>query len=106
MSLNAPEKIISNPQKELNVFKDTLEKNSLSNFGNTFDKVPERNREELVIKTVTEHNEKTAHLMTPEYSEKKEEAEKITKVLVEKRLAACVQIVGPIESTYWWNANR
>lgn len=38
-------------------------------------------------------------------TDKKEEAEKITKVLVEKRLAACVQIIGPIESTYWWNGN-
>ena len=32
----------------------------------------------------------------------KEEAKKIAKVLVEKRLAACVQIVGPILSTYRW----
>jgi len=38
-------------------------------------------------------------------TDKKEEAEKITKVLIGKRLAACVQIVGPIESTYWWNGN-
>ncbi|GAB6075875.1 divalent-cation tolerance protein CutA [Desulfurobacterium crinifex] len=38
-------------------------------------------------------------------TDKKEEAEKITKVLIEKRLAVCVQIVGPIESTYWWNGN-
>jgi len=36
-------------------------------------------------------------------TDKKEEAEKIVKALVEKRLAACVQIVGPIESSYWWN---
>ncbi|MEO2068143.1 MAG: divalent cation tolerance protein CutA [Desulfurobacteriaceae bacterium] len=33
-------------------------------------------------------------------TDKREEAEKITKVLVEKQLAACVQIVGPIESSY------
>ena len=37
--------------------------------------------------------------------EKKEDAEKIAKTLVEKRLAACVQIVGPIVSTYWWKDN-
>jgi periplasmic divalent cation tolerance protein len=34
--------------------------------------------------------------------EKRTGAEKIATVLVEKRLAACVQIVGPIVSTYWW----
>ena len=35
-------------------------------------------------------------------TEKKEDAQRIAKVLVEKRLAGCVQISGPIESTYWW----
>ena len=33
---------------------------------------------------------------------KKEDAEQIAKMLVEKRLAACVQVLGPITSTYWW----
>ena len=33
---------------------------------------------------------------------KKEDTEKIAKALVEKRLAGCIQIVGPIGSTYWW----
>ena len=33
---------------------------------------------------------------------KKEDAEKIAASLVEKRLAACVQIVGPVHSTYRW----
>ena len=32
----------------------------------------------------------------------KEAAERIAKSIVEKRLAACVQIVGPIESVYRW----
>lgn len=32
----------------------------------------------------------------------KGEAERIARALLEKRLAACVQIVGPIESLYWW----
>ena len=46
--------------------------------------------------------------MTEEYvqvsttTEKKEDAEKIAKVLIGKKLAACVQIFGPILSTYWW----
>ncbi len=34
--------------------------------------------------------------------DKKEDAERIAGVLVEKRLAACVQILGPIISTYRW----
>jgi len=32
----------------------------------------------------------------------REVAEKITETLVRKRLAACVQILGPIMSQYWW----
>lgn len=32
----------------------------------------------------------------------KEDAEKIATLLVEKRLAACVQIVGPVQSIYRW----
>jgi periplasmic divalent cation tolerance protein len=30
------------------------------------------------------------------------EAKKIARTLVEKRLAACVQIAGPVSSVYWW----
>ncbi len=47
-------------------------------------------------------------IMTEEYIqvfttvEKKEDAEKIAETLVEKRLAGCVQVVGPIVSTYRW----
>ncbi|MEI8375869.1 MAG: divalent-cation tolerance protein CutA [Planctomycetota bacterium] len=33
---------------------------------------------------------------------RREEAERIARELVELRLAACVQIVGPITSTYHW----
>jgi periplasmic divalent cation tolerance protein len=32
-----------------------------------------------------------------------EEAERIGRTLVEERLAACAQVVGPITSFYWWN---
>ena len=35
-------------------------------------------------------------------TEKKEDAKKIAKALAEKRLAGCIQIVGPIGSIYWW----
>jgi periplasmic divalent cation tolerance protein len=31
-----------------------------------------------------------------------ETAQRIARLLVERRLAACVQVSGPIESTYWW----
>jgi periplasmic divalent cation tolerance protein len=33
----------------------------------------------------------------------KEDAVKVATALLEGRLAACVQILGPIESRYWWN---
>src|SRR5687767_11467546 len=33
---------------------------------------------------------------------KREEAQQIARGLVESRLAACVQVLGPIESTYHW----
>jgi periplasmic divalent cation tolerance protein len=45
----------------------------------------------------------------PEYiqvvttTERREDAERIAHALVEERLAACVQIVGPISSTYRWH---
>jgi periplasmic divalent cation tolerance protein len=32
----------------------------------------------------------------------REEAEKIANFLVEGRLAACAQIIAPIQSIYWW----
>src|SRR5450755_454782 len=35
----------------------------------------------------------------------KEAAQKIADTLVSKHLAACVQISGPIFSTYWWQGN-
>lgn len=31
------------------------------------------------------------------------EAQKIGRILVEKRLAACVNILGTIESLFWWD---
>ncbi len=35
-------------------------------------------------------------------TEKKDDAELISREIVGKRLAACAQVVGPIKSTYWW----
>lgn len=31
-----------------------------------------------------------------------EEAERVAAALVEQRLAACVQVAGPMHSRYWW----
>lgn len=38
-------------------------------------------------------------------TEKKDDALKIAQAILEKQLAACVQIVGPITSMYWWKGN-
>jgi len=38
-------------------------------------------------------------------TERREDAQKIADTLVEKRLAGCVQILGPITSTYRWKGN-
>ena len=38
-------------------------------------------------------------------TQNREDANKIARLLVEKRLAACVQLFGPIESIYWWKEN-
>ena len=32
----------------------------------------------------------------------RQEAEKLANFLVEERLAACAQIIAPIQSIYWW----
>ena len=33
---------------------------------------------------------------------KQGDARKVAKTILEKRLAACVQILGPLQSMYWW----
>ena len=43
-----------------------------------------------------------AHIQVITTTARREEAERIARELVETRLAACVQIVGPITSTYRW----
>lgn len=35
--------------------------------------------------------------------DEKSVAAEISQQVVEERLASCVQRIGPIESTYWWN---
>lgn len=32
----------------------------------------------------------------------REEAERIARILLERRLAGCVQVLGPVSSLYWW----
>jgi len=34
--------------------------------------------------------------------EKREDADRIASGVVNKRVAACAQVMGPIRSTYWW----
>jgi periplasmic divalent cation tolerance protein len=43
-----------------------------------------------------------AYIQITTTTETKEQAEKIAKHMVEAKLAACVQIVGPITSIYRW----
>lgn len=38
-------------------------------------------------------------------TEKKDDAQKVATFVIEKRLAGCVQIIGPITSTFWWKDN-
>jgi uncharacterized protein involved in tolerance to divalent cations len=34
--------------------------------------------------------------------DKRETLEKMGRSLLERRLVACLQVIGPIKSTYWW----
>jgi periplasmic divalent cation tolerance protein len=44
----------------------------------------------------------TEYIQVVTTTETKDQAQRIAQAVVEKRLAACAQIVGPISSTYWW----
>jgi periplasmic divalent cation tolerance protein len=46
-----------------------------------------------------------SHIQVVTTTDKKEDAEKIALSLVERKIAACVQIVGPITSIYRWKGN-
>ena len=35
-----------------------------------------------------------------------DEARKVSDVLLDARLAACVQVIGPVESRFWWQGER
>lgn len=42
------------------------------------------------------------HLLVTTTTDSQSAAEQIARHLVEQRLAACVQIIGPVTSVYWW----
>lgn len=44
----------------------------------------------------------TGHLQVLTTIDSEEAAERISAALVERRLAACVQVLGPVSSTYRW----
>jgi periplasmic divalent cation tolerance protein len=44
----------------------------------------------------------TDYIQVSTTTETRSNADKIAKILLERRLAACVQILGPINSSYWW----
>ena len=45
----------------------------------------------------------TDYIQVVTTTERREDAERIARALVEARLAACVQVTGPITSTYRWH---
>jgi len=53
----------------------------------------------------SEVDEMQSYIQVMTTTDKKEDAERIATYLVEKRLAACVQIAGPITSFYRWKGN-
>ena len=44
----------------------------------------------------------TEYIQVLTTTEAKDDAERIARSLTEQRLAGCVQVIGPISSTYWW----
>ena len=44
----------------------------------------------------------TVHIIVLVTTSSREEAEKIAKILLEERLVACANIIGPMHSLFWW----
>jgi periplasmic divalent cation tolerance protein len=57
---------------------------------------------EVFCKVFKEGDLMKSYIQISTTTETKEQAQKIAQYLVEQKLAACVQITGPIESTYRW----
>ena len=47
-----------------------------------------------------------SYLLVLSTASSRKEALKLADILLEKRLAACVNISGPVDSVYWWNSKR
>lgn len=45
------------------------------------------------------------HIQVLTTVESEDEAQRVASALVERRLAACVQVIGPISSTYRWRGD-
>ncbi|MEM3566552.1 MAG: divalent-cation tolerance protein CutA [Candidatus Bathyarchaeia archaeon] len=45
---------------------------------------------------------KNAYIIVLVTASSKDEAEKIAKTLLEERLIACANIIGPVHSLFWW----
>jgi periplasmic divalent cation tolerance protein len=45
----------------------------------------------------------TVHIIVLVTTSSREEAEKIAKTLLEERLVACANIIGPVHSLFWWH---
>jgi periplasmic divalent cation tolerance protein len=45
----------------------------------------------------------TDYLQVMTAVDNEEDAQNIASAIISQRLAACVQIVGPVNSTFWWN---
>lgn len=48
----------------------------------------------------------TQYIQVVTTTETKDDAETIAHRLLDLRLAACIQIAGPISSSYWWQGKR
>ena len=44
------------------------------------------------------------YLQVTTTTESRTHAQALARTVVQARLAACVQVIGPISSTYWWQA--
>jgi periplasmic divalent cation tolerance protein len=44
----------------------------------------------------------TVHIIVLVTTSSRKEAEKIAKTLLEERLVACANIIGPVHSLFWW----
>ena len=45
------------------------------------------------------------YLQVTTTTDSRAEAERLGRIMVTRRLAACAQIVGPVTSTYWWKGS-